>query len=303
MRFTITLLTALFLASHASAGPTYGNDETKRVIEAMVEAHGGIERWRAAPSIRFDNVMHNNYHGKKEFAWWVSHEVIDQKTRQAWQYWTMDDTTIGFDGKDVWSENWNRANPSPFMVHFFYYFVNLPWLTQDDGVSLSEVSRYEWPLFDKPLYEIKMTFDEAPSVGKSAKDFFVLYIDPDSYRLVGYQYANGYQPLLDIMNMPEGKEVFGPLWRLITRFEEVDGLLFPSAFRTMPEADERVVGNHVILNIDVSTPFEYDRAKRPEKSKLYTGSLVTQSRIIMESTTKQSDSCSIGTSAAFLSAR
>jgi hypothetical protein len=75
------------------------------------------------------------------------------------------------------------------------------------------------------------------------------------------------------MNMPEGKEVFGPLWRLITRYEKVDSILFPSAFRTMPGPDERIVGNHLIMNIDISRPFEYDRATKPDGADIFGGPL------------------------------
>ena len=110
----------------------------------------------------------------------------------------------------------------------------------------------------------------APTVGKTAKDYFVLYIDPETWRLFGYQYGIGYQPFLDLVNMPAGQETFGPLWRLITKTTEVGGLVFPSAFRTMPEADERIVGNHVILNIDVGTPFEEARARVPDNAKVDT---------------------------------
>ena len=93
---------------------------------------------------------------------------------------------------------------------------------------------------------------------------------------MAYQYANGYQPLLDVMNMPAGKEVFGPLWRIVTRFEEVDGLLFPVAWRTMPGPDERIVGNHIILNIDVSKPFEYEKSKMPAVADVFSGPLQTR---------------------------
>lgn len=264
----------LLPAVSAQAEPDYASAETRRVIEAMVEAHGGLEKWRDAPAIRFDDIMHDNYHQKEHFAWWVAHEVIDQKSRKVWQNWPMDDARIGYDGKNVWSQNWNKGNPPPSMVHFFYYFVNLVWLTQDDGVNLSDVTRFDWPGANKSLYEIRMTFDEAPGIGKAGNGYFVLYVDPDSYRLFGYQYANGYRPLLEAMGMPE-REVFGPLWRIITRYEEVDGLLFPSAFRTMPEADERIVGNHLILNIDISTPFEHDRAAQPKDAVVYEGKLTT----------------------------
>ena len=52
----------LLVESTVCAEPQYANDETRRVIEAMVDAHGGIERWRAAPSIRFDDLMHMEGH-------------------------------------------------------------------------------------------------------------------------------------------------------------------------------------------------------------------------------------------------
>jgi len=274
--FYITVALVLFIkTSVCTAYPNYASDESKRVVEAMVEAHGGLEKWRNAPSIRYDDIMHNPYAGKGEFAWWVAHEVIDQKTRRVWQDWPMDDARIGYDGKNVWSENWNKGNPAAFMVHFFYYFVNLPWLTQDDGVILAEPTRFVWPGSEVELYEVRMTFDGPPGIGKSGKDFFVLYIHPETYRLVGYQYGSGYKPLVDLMNMPEGQEVFGPLWREITRYEEVGGLLFPTAFHTMPEAGARIVGDHVILNIDVSKPFEDENAVQPKGAVVFSGPLTT----------------------------
>jgi len=270
----VAIAFTLIIESPACAGPQYASDETRSVIEAMVDAHGGIERWRAAPSIRFNDLMHMETHEKGQFGWWVAHEVIDQKTRQVWQDWPMENSRIGFDGENVWSENWQQGNPTAMMVHFFYYFVNLPWLTQDDGVILSDVEKSEWAGIDGELYKVRMTFDGAPSVGKSGKDFFVLYIDPDSHRLVSYQYGSGYEPLTAMMGMAKGS-VFGPMWRVITHYEEVGGLLFPSAFHTMPEANGRIIGDHIILNIDVSTPFESEKAMQPNGADVFTGPLTT----------------------------
>lgn len=265
---------ALVIESVSFACPEYANQETRRIVEAMVDAHGGIERWRSVPSIRFDNLMHMEGHDSGQFGWWVAHEVIDQETRQVWQDWPMENSRVGFDGEQVWSENWQQGNPTAMMVHFFYYFVNLPWLTQDEGVILSAAEKANWGDIDKTLYKIEMTFDGAPSVGKSGKDFFVLYIDPESYRLVSYQYGSGYRPLTALMGMPEGS-VFGPMWRVITHYEEVEGLLFPSAFRTMPEPNGRIVGDHVIMNIDVSKPFEYEKASIAAGAVIFGGPLRT----------------------------
>ena len=272
---TAAVFMALAVETVTFACPEYASEETKRVIGKMVEAHGGLEHWRNAPSIRFDDLMHMETHDRQQFGWWVAHEVIDQETRQVWQDWPLNDARLGFDGDTVWSENWRPGNNPPgFMVHFFYYFVNLPWLTQDDGVRLSAVSRFEWPGIDEPLYEVRMTFDGAPSVGKSNRDFFVLYIHPETWRLTGYQYGIGYAPLTAAMGMPDGS-VFGPMWRLITHYEVVDGLVFPTAFHTMPEPGGRILGDHVILNIDVATPFEKDKAAVPPGADVYEGPLTT----------------------------
>lgn len=253
-------------------GPIYSSEETKRVVEAMINAHGGLEKWQQFEAISFDNVMHNNYHQKSEFAWWVAHETIDKKSRKVYQEWPYDGASIGYDGNVVWANNWRRANLPPFMVHFFYYFVNLPWLTQDNNVELSDVSTFQWPGQEKHFYEIRMTFKHAPGVGKSDNDYFVLYIDPDSYLLRGYQYAVGYKPQLAVMNMPPEREVFGPMWRLITSYSNVEGLVFPSAFRTMPEPDERIVGNHVIMNITLDNSFDESKAQAPKDAQIYSGS-------------------------------
>jgi hypothetical protein len=265
LRQTRLMMLLLLLISPALvAGPKYASEESRRVIEAMLEAHGGIETWLAAPAIRFTDIMHDEYHKRGGWAWWAAHEVIDQKTRRVYQDWPMIDARIGYDGENVWSLNWQRGNPPASLVHFFYYFVNLPWLTQDEGVLLSEPAEFNWPGIDVPLIEVKMTFAEISSPGKSSNGYFVLYLDPETYRLVAYQYANGYRPLLDAMGLPPERDLFGPLWRRITRYEEVGGLLFPTAFHTMPEAGERIVGDHLILNIDISTPFDAEKAKMPD---------------------------------------
>ena len=260
----LVLISGLLISPRLSAQPEYATAETQTIIEAMVKAHGGLERWQQAPAISFETVMHNNYHGKNELAWWVARETIDQRTRQVHQEWFLDDAEIAFDGEQVWASHWQKANPPTAMLYFFYYFVNLPWLTQDDGVRLSEVSEFTWPgLGGKTYHEIKMTFAEQPVIGKSPLDYFVLYIDPDTHLLAGYQYAVGNRAFLDALGQPKERQLFGPLWRLITKNQTVDGLVFPAAFRTMPEANERIVGNHLILNVDVNTPMDPSLLKAP----------------------------------------
>lgn len=247
----------LCIPHYSHAAPEYPDQKTKEVIEAMVNAHGGIDKWRSIPAISFDSVMHNNYHGKNELAWWVARESVDQQNKNVHQNWYLNDAQIAYDGETVWSHNWKKANPPTAMLYFFYYFINLPFITQDDGVLLSPVKDFAWPGHGgKTYHEVKMTFKNKPVIGKSQLDYFVLYIDPATNLLAGYQYAVGNRALLKALGQPAERKLFGPMWRLITKNQTVDGLVFPAACRTMPEADERIVGNHLILHVDVQTPFD-----------------------------------------------
>ncbi|MFK8012368.1 MAG: hypothetical protein AB8B80_10025 [Marinicellaceae bacterium] len=267
---TIFALLSTFTTTLINAQPKYANEKTKEVVEKMVKAHGGLEKWRSIPAISFNNIMHNNYHATNELAWWASKEIIDQKTRQVYQDWFLDSSQIGYDGNNVWSNNWKKANPPKAMVYFFYYFINLPWITQDDGVSLSEVKSFEWPGHGGKVYhEVKLTFDKKPVVGKSALDYFILYIDQNTNILAGYQYALGNKELLKSLGQPPERKLFGPLWRVIVKNQTIDGLIFPAAFRTMPEADERIDGKHIITNIDVKTEFDFGLVKPPKNAIIY----------------------------------
>lgn len=260
----VTLATAatITLTANDELPANYATSETEDVINRLVEAHGGLDKWKNATTIAFDNVMYNPFAQSEAEKWWVSREVIDQKTRRAYQYWQIDDAVLVYDGEETWTTNWNRGNPPKMMVHFFYYFTSLPWLTQDDNVHLGEPGKGSLPGFDKEYVTIDMSFTEKPGVGKTERDLFKLYIDPDTYMLQGYEYSLGYGALLDLMGVPEG-ELFGPMLRVHDAFTDVDGLLFPAQFHTMPTDGSTTYGNHVILNYSLTEPFDESRVAKP----------------------------------------
>ena len=49
----LLIFVSALISPAAAAGPQSASDESQRIIEAMVNAHGGIERWNAAPAISF----------------------------------------------------------------------------------------------------------------------------------------------------------------------------------------------------------------------------------------------------------
>ena len=240
----------------AQSGPVYATPETREVVERMIDAHGGLEEWRAAPSVSYDNIFFNPM--APADSWWVSHEVTQQNTRRTYQHWPLDGAVLAFDGETTWTDGWRRANNPKFMVHFFFYFVNLPWITQDPGVVLGAPQRAPLPGDETEYITIEMTFSDAPTVGKTKDDSFKLYVDPETYLLKGYEYTIGWGPMLDGMQVPEG-QLFGPTLRVHDRFSTVDGLVVPAVMRTISGDGSQVFGHHTILNPSFSQAFDEGR--------------------------------------------
>jgi len=248
--------------SAADSDPEYATAESRRVIERMIEAHGGYATWKNAPAISYDNTFYNPFAQAGENPWWYSRESIDQKTRHVVQDWEVDKSLLVFDGDETWTTNWQGGNPPRFMVHFFYYFVNLPWLTQDSNVILGAVERESLPGFNESFYTITMSFTEDPAEGKVKADTYKLFIHPDTYLLQGYEYSIGYGKMLDLFGLPDG-EIFGPMLRVHDSFSESGGLVFPARMHTMAPDGSQTWGHHIITQVDISTPFDHSMMSKP----------------------------------------
>ena len=98
---------------------------------------------------------------------------------------------MSYDGKEVWARDWGVGNTPVFETYFFYWFVNLPWLTQESYVNLGPVGTDRLPGIEKDLHTVRLEFTQAPSIGKSEHDAFELFIDPDDGLLRGYRYWSG----------------------------------------------------------------------------------------------------------------
>lgn len=255
-------------AMERGKGPTYASPATRTVIEKMIEAHGGMEPWRAAETVSFDNLFFNPMFAQMQWAspWWASHEVIDLSTRRAYHDWPLDKARLTYDGENVWTVGWAQGNPPKMQTLFFFYFVGLPWLTQDPNIRLGEPGRAKLPGDDATEYiTVKMTFREKPPVGKTEKDSFLLYIDPKSHLLKAYEYNIGYGAMLDLMRIPEGR-LAGPMLRFHDRFVEADGLIFPAEMHTGSKDGSQTWGYHVLMNHSLQESFDESRMKKPAEA-------------------------------------
>lgn len=249
-------------------GPNYASAETEAIIQKMITAHGGYDKWKEIETLSFTSVMHSASLPTLHF--WINSQVVDMKNRRTYQDWPVVGAQLGFDGEKAWGINWNVGNPPNHQQSVFFYYMNLPWLTQDDHVNLSEVELIEHKAFTNKVYKVTMSYSESPTVGKSAKDTYDLFIDSESYLLVGYQYTVGYGPMLDIMGMPKDTEVFGPMLRKNDYFVEYNGLKFAALFTTHASDLSAQYGDHVIYNVKIDEPFDESRMTPPANAVIDT---------------------------------
>ena len=267
---TVILFLALALATLVTsfAQPQYASPETKAVIEKMIDAHGGYEAWKNLKTLSFTSAMHSESLGFLRF--WIKSQTVDMQTRRSYQDWPLVGSKLSFDGTKVFTTDWRVGNPPNHQHSVFYYYVNLPWLTQDPNVVLGDLEKVQHKGFKNEVYKIKMTFSEAPTLGKSQKDSYTLYIDSQTYILSGYEYTVGYGALLDILKVPQDKAVFGPVLRINTYTGDVNGLKFPMLFTTNSLDLSKQYGDHAIYSIELNEPFDESRMKMPSNAVIDT---------------------------------
>ena len=235
----------------AAAGPTAGR-ETRRVVDAMIEAHGGLAAWSSAPTVSFECTFLPAGASSPI----VSREVIEQGARRAYIDYPGTQMRLAWDGERAWSESWNGPYPPRFMALLNYYFVNLPWLAMDPGVILGDPGSGR--LWDDPTeyVTIKMTFE--PGVGDTPDDYYVLFVHPTSNRLKACRYIVTYTEIL-----PEGMESTPEHTLVYDELVQVDGLMVPTRC-SIYELDQTPYASIDVGAWSFRKPFDASRMSMPE---------------------------------------
>ena len=219
-----------------------------QVVQDMVAAHGGLEAWRAAPTVTFRDEF--QVPGQPAQA---SRVVVEQTARRA--YLDMpDSSTIAWDGSQAWSTNWKSPLPPRFLALLNYYFLNLPWLTQDTGVKLAEPAKGTLPGDPTEYVTVMMTF--GAGVGDTPRDYYRLYIDPVRKRLKGCAYVITYKALL-----PEGMTASPEHLLVYDEMATVGGLVVPTRY-TIYENDA-VYATCTVRDWAFGRPFDAGRMAMP----------------------------------------
>jgi len=258
---TALALAAIVAVAGLPARPASASTSAMEIVEAMIEAHGGMKAWKEAPTVSFTETWRSAT-GESRGSTRIT---VEQGRRRAYLDGLGDDTShIVWDGKEAWSVDYHGGAPPRFLALLNYYFLNLPWLVEDPGVVLGEPGHATLWEDPKEYTTIRVTYE--PGTGDTPDDYYVLYIDPETHRLAGCEYVVTYASLL-----PEGVTHTPPHILLYDGFTTVSGLLVPTGF-TIYLKDHSVYAGCTVADWSFSEPFDASRMTMPEGAVVDTSS-------------------------------
>jgi hypothetical protein len=222
-------------------------ETSSEIVSAMITAHGGMEKWGAAPTVSFEDEFLQAGTPQPE----ISQVTVEQGRRRAYLDFPQSKANIAWDGKQAWSENWKAPIPPRFLALLNYYFLNLPWLAKDPGVNLSEPGKAK--LWNDPTeyITVKMTFGSG--VGDTPDDYYLLYIDPKSKHMKACEYIATYSSIL-----PPGTKATPPHVLVYEKLETVDGLTVPTQYSIFDKS-QKLIASCKIRNWSFKKPFDAKR--------------------------------------------
>ncbi|WP_340074129.1 hypothetical protein [Leptobacterium sp. I13] len=259
---SIQKITLCFLMVTFTLGIAQKNADAQAIVKKMINAHGGMEKWKNAPSISYNHDMVNPSQPDDH---WFSKEIHEQGRRRSYSEWTYDAAIVAFDGKDIWTVDWKRLNPPDMMAGVAYFFLNMVWMTQDAAANLELREKTQVDLIekDKKFHTVRLTFN-----GASPYEYFDMYIDPTSYILKGVKYTVTHKGLMEVFKLPEDTKFMGPLLKVYKEYTDVDGLKLTTRYDTYTP-DGISFGIHTVKDYNIKKPFDASKLKKPANGLVY----------------------------------
>ena len=217
------------------------SSEAGKVVWNAMEAHGGLKKWfsNGPLSFRF------NYQPLDGSTVRDSYQTIDTWSNKAKHTSVLDSAAqFGWTGEKAWvmaKDSTAFKYDTKFWALTPFYFLAQPFVLSGEGVNLELLP--ETTFKDNVQDVVKVTFDAG--TGDAPDDYYILYFDKVSHTLGVIRYIVSYPEYFkDGGHAPEKfMEVIGEV--------KVDGILFPTNYKTYWLADNAQPGEH-ITNIDVS---------------------------------------------------
>ncbi|MCI0331279.1 MAG: hypothetical protein L0196_10135 [candidate division Zixibacteria bacterium] len=263
---TLSVLSIL-LYSALSHAATYASPKARQVIDQVVAAHGGMERWNRAKTLSFSHIL--TFGPPLAAQWGISEEVTDIKTLRTYQLWPLDGALLGNDGAKTWTKNWQGFSFPNMNANQFYRTLSMPWSIASMPYLISEPSTGKLVADSIEYITVKMNFE--PSTGESPEWYYRLFIHPQTHLIKAVEYTVTYGAFLDLINLPKEKTFFGPMTHIYFEYVKVDGLIFPKKYDTFGEDGARH-GSHVAYNYSLAAPFDESKMKMPADAVIDTSS-------------------------------
>ncbi|WP_452223142.1 DUF6503 family protein [Lacinutrix chionoecetis] len=187
-------------------------------LTKVFNAHGGIDKWKTMKSLSFTM---DKPDGKE-----VTLTNLDN--REA----LIDNpkATIGFDGDKAWFVNKTDGKYEGYQPKYYYnlmfYFYAMPFILSDDGINYAEA---EPLVFEGVTYPgIQVTYNAG--VGETPEDRYVLYYNPETYKMEWLGYTVSFVPGID------KKELH---FRKYGEWQDVNGLLLPKTITGYGYKDDK----------------------------------------------------------------
>lgn len=254
LSFLLLLLLPNLLQAQLGAGTDY-------VVQKMTKKHGGLERWRAVPSVQFRTHIHDEIYQMPEY---YEHVAVHPTQRKAYVDFTnplgnQAKGQIAYNGRQAWSigkrEGLAAAPPKLIAWRNFFLF-NIPFVIHDEGVKTTFDGLGTLPeLDDQEFIKVRMTFD--PGTGDTPRDYYLLYIDSQSHQLQALEYDMTYASM---DKQPVSLLIFD-------EYERVEGFLMPTRYRIFYKKNRKLVMTGQIWDWHFSKAFDKRRMLMPAWAK------------------------------------
>jgi len=212
-------------------------ENTKHYPEALMkvfDAHGGLDVWNSMQMLTYTQP-------KK-----TGNDVTITNLKNRKILVDMPKHAIGYNGKDVWVLNKGdqayKGKPR-FFYNLMFYFYSMPFIFADDGINYGEAEPLEFEGVSYP--GIKISYNTG--VGESSGDEYVLYYNPETYKMAWLGYTVTY------FSKEKGKKLN---YRRFKDWQTVNGLLLPATmagYKAENNVPTTMKQENVFTNVKLST--------------------------------------------------
>ncbi len=207
-----------------------------KALNAIFEAHGGLENWRAKSTMSFTMPKSEG----------DEVQTIDLRSRK--EKIVTPDYSMGYDGKDFWladAKEMYKGDPI-FYHNLMFYFYAMPFVLADEGIQYNEVDALEYQ--GKSYPGIRISYDDG--IGVSSKDEYFLYYDPDTNQVAWLGYTVTYR---------SGEKSEKVNWIRYNDWQNVDGLVLPKSLTWHKVENGDILGpssTRIFENVSMSNSIE-----------------------------------------------